>query len=254
MAETVHGLLEQARDIACEAGRLTLEWFRSANLAVDHKLDGTEVTAADRAGERLIRERISTAFPHDAILGEEEGGRLVPGRRTWVIDPIDGTRGFARGVPLYSTLLALVDDQGPIVGVIDVPALGMTMAAGRGEGCWLGDHRSRVSDHPRLAGALVNTSGFETFHDTGFAALRDGGSMLRTWGDAFGYLMVASGQAEAMVDPVCSTWDLAPMPVIISEAGGRFTDLDGRESFTSGNGLATNGRMHDEMLTLMRRG
>ncbi len=249
MSSDVEALVDEARDIAQAAGRLTLEWFRRPDLAVDSKIDGTEVTDADRAAERLVRERLAVSHPADAVMGEEEGGEVVAGRRTWVVDPIDGTRGFVRGVPLYSTLLALVDADGPVVGVIDLPALGLTMAAGRGIGCWLGEHRCSVSGHAELHGALVNTSSYETFDDLSFAGLRDHGAMLRTWGDAYGYFLVACGQAEAMIDPICSTWDLAPMPVIIGEAGGTFTDLDGRPSFTSGNGVATNGMIHDDVVT-----
>jgi histidinol-phosphatase len=253
VSSSVEALVEEARDIARAAGRLTLEWFRRADLAVDAKSDGTEVTEADRAAEQLVRDRLSVAHPGDAVFGEEQGGQVEPGRRTWIVDPIDGTRGFVRGVPLYSTLLALVDQDGPLVGVIDLPALGLTMAAGRGVGCWLGEHRCGVNDHPTLDGALVNTSSYETFDDAALLALRDHGAMMRTWGDAYGYFMVACGQAEAMVDPICSTWDLAPMPVILAEAGGLFTDLQGRDSFTSGHGLASNGQVHQEMLSVMGR-
>ncbi|MDG2113474.1 MAG: inositol monophosphatase family protein [Actinomycetota bacterium] len=251
MSTDVESLMAQARDIACAAGQLTLEFFQRSDLAVDAKSDGTEVTDADRGAERLVRERLAAAYPDDAVFGEEEGGAVRPGGRTWIVDPIDGTRGFVRGVPLYSTLLALVDDDGPVVGVIDLPALGLTMAAGRGIGCWLGDHRCRVSDHEGLEGALVNTSSYETFDDHELSRLRSSGAMMRTWGDAYGYFLVASGQAEAMVDPICSTWDLAPMPVILAEAGGRFTDLSDANSFTNGNGLATNGRVHAPMLEVM---
>lgn len=249
----VESLVAEASDIARAAGELTLRFFRRADLTVDAKSDGTEVTEADRGAERLVRERLAAAHPHDAVFGEEEGGAVRVGGRTWIIDPIDGTRGFVRGVPLYATLLALVDDDGPLVGVIELPALGLTMAAGRGVGCWLNDQRCSVNDHAELDGALVNTSSYETFDDDALLGLRRSGAMMRTWGDAYGYFLVASGQAEVMVDPICSTWDLAPMPVILDEAGGRFTDLGGYASFTNGHGLATNGRLHEPMLGVMGR-
>ena len=251
VSSAIESLVEEARDIARDAGRLTLQWFRQRDLAVEAKSDGTEVTAADRAAERLVRERLAAAYPADAILGEEEGGEVSATGRTWVVDPIDGTRGFVRGVPLYATLLALVDGDGPLVGVIDLPALGLTLAAGRGTGCWLDDHRCTVSTHGALSGALVNTSSYETFEDEALLGLRGSGAMMRTWGDAYGYFLVACGEAEVMVDPICSTWDLAPMPVILSEAGGTFTDLDGRSQFTSGHGLATNGLLHEVMLDVV---
>ena len=247
-------LLAAARDIAAEAGALTLRWFGRRDLGVTWKRDGTEVTEADRAAERLARQRIAERFPDDAIFGEEEGGAIRAAGRTWVIDPIDGTRGFVRGVPLYATLVALVDAHGPLVGVIDLPALGLTLAAGRGIGCWLDGHRCSVSDHPGLDGALVNTSDYSTFEPSQFGALHSGGAMMRTWGDAYGYFLVATGQAEAMIDPLCETWDLAPMPVILSEAGGVFTDVAGQPEYRNRSGVATNGRMHEAVVAAMRRG
>ena len=244
-------LVGAAREIAADAGALTLRWFGRRDLGVTWKRDGTEVTEADRAAERLVRDRIGEQFPDDAIFGEEEGGAIRPEGRTWIVDPIDGTRGFVRGVPLYATLVALVDPHGPLVGVIDLPVLGQTLAAGRGTGCWLDDHRCSVSHHAELSGALVNTSDYNTFEPTQFEALRSRGAMMRTWGDAYGYFLVATGQAEAMIDPVCETWDLAPMPVIMSEAGGIFTDVEGRPEYRNRNGIATNGVIHDEVVDAM---
>ncbi len=245
-------LVAVARDIATAAGRLTLRWFGQRDLGVTWKPDGTEVTEADRAAERLAREQIAQRFENDAIFGEEEGGVIRRDGRTWIIDPIDGTRGFVRGVPLYATLLALVDEHGPLVGIIDLPAMGLTLAAGRGTGCWLGDHRCRVSDSAELDGALVNTSSFETFDSEQFEALRAAGAMMRTWGDAYGYFLVATGHAEAMIDPICEVWDLAPMPVIMAEAGGTFTDVGGRPDYRNRNGIATNGVLHSAVIDAMR--
>ena len=244
-------LVAAARDIARAAGKLTLRWFGRRDLGVAWKRDGTEVTEADRAAERLVRDRIGEQFPDDAIFGEEEGGSIRPEGRTWIVDPIDGTRGFVRGVPLYATLVALVDSHGPLVGVIDLPALGHTLAAGRGTGCWFGDRRCSVSDHPDLSGALVNTSDYNTFEPSQCAALRSAGAMMRTWGDAYGYFLVATGQADAMIDPVCETWDLAPMPVILAEAGGVFTDIAGRPDYTNRSGIASNGRLHRHVVAAM---
>ena len=245
-------LVAAARDIATAAGSLTLRWFGRRDLGVTWKRDGTEVTEADRAAERLVRERIGEQFPDDAIFGEEEGGAIRPDGRTWIVDPIDGTRGFVRGVPLYATLVALVDPYGPLVGVINLPALNQTLVAGRGTGCWLGDHRCTVSDHPDLRGALVNSSDYNTFEPSQFGALRSAGAMMRTWGDAYGYFLVATGQAEAMIDPVCETWDLAPMPVIMSEAGGRFSDVAGQPDYRNRNGIASNGVIHDDVVAAMQ--
>ena len=245
-------LVAAAREIATAAGSLTLRWFGRRDLGVTWKRDGTEVTEADQAAERLVRERIGEQFPDDAIFGEEQGGSIRPDGRTWIVDPIDGTRGFVRGVPLYATLVALVDPYGPLVGVIDLPVLNQTLVAGRGTGCWLGDHRCSVSDHPNLSGALVNTSDYNTFEPSQFEALRSAGAMMRTWGDAYGYFLVATGQAEAMIDPVCETWDLAPMPVIMSEAGGAFTDISGHPEFRNRNGIASNGQLHASLVAAMQ--
>ncbi|WP_428119957.1 inositol monophosphatase family protein [Candidatus Poriferisodalis sp.] len=247
----VESLISVARDIATLAGQLTLRWFGQRDLGVTWKPDGTEVTEADRAAERRAREEITQRFPHDAIFGEEEGGVIRRDGRTWIIDPIDGTRGFVRGVPLYATLLALVDEHGPLVGVIDLPAMGLTLAAGRDAGCWLGDHRCSVSERTALDGAVVNTSSFETFDSEQFEALRAAGAMMRTWGDAYGYFLVATGHAEAMIDPICEVWDLAPMPVIIAEAGGIFTDMSGRPDYRNRNGIATNGALHSAVIDAM---
>ncbi len=251
---SIEALMEEAREIAEAAGALTLKWYQKNDLAVNYKVDGSEVTEADRAAETLIREELLRRHPDDAVLGEEHGGSFSAAHRTWVIDPIDGTRGFVKGVPLYSTLLALVDEEGPLVGVIHLPVLGLTMVAGRGEGCWLDNHRCWVSSHSVLDKALVNTSSYETFTEKNFARLKKTGALMRTWGDGYGYFLVASGRAEAMVDPVCSVWDLAPIPIIIEEAGGKFSNLLGESALKldqktdSLNGLATNGLVHKELL------
>lgn len=255
------GLLEFAIDVARRAGDLTLEHFNDPTLKVDAKSDGTEVTEADRAAEQLVRDLIAERYPDDAVFGEEQGGPQ-PGsgqagstqagsehpRRTWIVDPIDGTRGFVRGVPLYATLLALIEDERALLGIIHLPALKVTLAAGAGAGCWLGQHRTSVTDHATLHGALVNTSDFNTFGAHQFDALKSAGAMLRTWGDAYGYFLVATGNAEAMIDPVCETWDLAPMGVILAEAGGTFTDFAATPSFRSRCGVASNGRIHAALL------
>ena len=247
-------LLDEAIDIATAGGAFTLPYFRSADLVVDGKADGTEVTAADRGAESLIRDRIVAAFPNDSVLGEEHGTIDRDSGRTWIIDPIDGTFGFVRGVPFYATLLALVDGDGPLLGVIHLPALGQTIAAARGEGCFADGSRCQVAGRSTVAGALINSSDWNATSEAQFGALLGADAHMRTWGDAYGYAMVARGEAEAMIDPICSAWDLAPMPVIISEAGGTFTALDGSPRFDAGHGVATNGAIHAELLDLLSPG
>jgi histidinol phosphatase-like enzyme (inositol monophosphatase family) len=250
---TSQALLDEAVALAREAGRITLEWFRSVDLAVDDKSDGTPVTAADRAAERFVRERLTETHPDDAIVGEEEPDAAGTSGRRWIVDPIDGTKAFTHGVPLYSTLLAYEDEHGPAIGVIDLPALGETVYAGRGLGCFCNGTPARVNDRDRVRGSYLMTSGFDGWTDDAFAAVRASGMFMRTWGDGYGYALVATGRAEAMVDQLAAVWDIAPMPVIIGEAGGTFTDFAGDERVDGGSGLATNGRLHRGVLELVRR-
>ena len=249
----VQSLLDEAVTLARDAGRLTLEWFRSPDLAVDDKQDGSPVTAADRAAERFVRERLAAAHPHDTIVGEEEADFEGSSGRRWIIDPIDGTKAFTHGVPLYATLVAFEDEHGPALGVIELPALGETIYAGRGLGCFCNGTPARVSDRDSIRGSYLTTSGFDYWAEKALAAVRASGMFMRTWGDGYGYALVATGRVEAMVDPVAAAWDVAAMPVIIGEAGGKFTDFAGVTRLDGGSGLATNGRLHDEVLELVRR-
>ena len=243
--------LDRAVAIARAAGDLTLRWFRSPDLDVERKGDGTPVTAADRAAERHVREQLAVDFPDDGILGEEEGPVASRSGRRWVLDPIDGTKAFTCGVPLYSTLLALEDEHGIAVGVVHLPALGETVWAGRGLGCWSDRGPARVSDHPSLEGAYVRSSSFSHWAPGRVAALDAAGAILRTWGDGYGYALVATGRAAAMVDPIVEPYDVGPMPVLLAEAGGRFTDLAGASTIEGGSGLGSNGAVHDELLALL---
>lgn len=245
-------LLDEAVALARQAGDLTLRWFRSRELAVDRKGDGTPVTDADRAAERLLREELARRHPDDAVVGEEEAPTPGTSGRTWIVDPIDGTKAFTRGVPLYCTLLAVEDGEGPAIGVIHLPGLGETVYAGRGLGCFDNGERVSVSTVDRLARAYVSSSAFDHWDPAALARLRAERVSTRTWGDGYGYALVATGRIEAMVDPVAARWDLAPMPVILHEAGGRFSTLDGSGDPAGGSGLASNGVLHDELLALLR--
>jgi histidinol-phosphatase len=244
--------LDTAVALLRAAGDRTLRWFRSDDLTVERKDDGTPVTAADKDAERFLRERLSEAFPGDGVLGEEESPTAGTSGRRWIIDPIDGTKAFTCGVPLYSNLLALEDEHGIAVGVVNLPALGETVWAGRGLGCWSERGPARVSDHASLAGAYVMSSSFSHWPPGTVTAVEAAGAVLRTWGDGYGYALVATGRAAAMVDPTVAPYDIGPMPVLLSEAGGRFTDLDGEVSIEHGSGLATNGHVHDELLSVLR--
>ncbi|MEI7622992.1 MAG: inositol monophosphatase family protein [Actinomycetes bacterium] len=248
-------MLANAVDILRAAGTFTLQWFGNPSLDVLTKSDGTPVTEADRGAERLIRERLSALHPEDSVLGEELDDYIGSSSRTWIVDPIDGTKAFTRGVPLYSNLLAVVDDYGPLIGVINLPALSTTVYAGRGLGCFRDGRPVRVSDRSTPSACVLSTSGFGTWEESSLLGVKRAGFELRTWGDGYGYAMVACGALDAMVDPQVSLWDIAPMPVIFAEAGGRFTGTDGNDvSLVPGSnvsGVATNGVVHDAVIAAL---
>ncbi|HEX5725227.1 MAG TPA: inositol monophosphatase family protein [Longimicrobiaceae bacterium] len=251
-------LMDFAARTAIGAGEITLRHFGRA--AVRHKDDGSEVTEGDLAAEAFIRATVRERFPDDGVLGEEEGE--VPSRsgRRWIADPIDGTRSFAAGVPLYAVLLTLEVDGVPSLGCLHLPPMGETLVAAVGAGAWLDGRPARVSACDALAEARVVTSGLEYWRDAATGAERAGFERLvratrfaRTWGDAFGYLMVATGRAEILADPVSGAyWDYAPMLVIMAEAGGRYTQLDGSPVRGPCTTLATNGRLHDAVVACFR--
>jgi histidinol phosphatase-like enzyme (inositol monophosphatase family) len=245
-------LLDDVVAIAREAGESTLRWFRADDLAVERKADGTPVTAADRAAEALVRRRIAEGYPDDGVVGEEEAPTPGTSGRRWIVDPIDGTKAFTRGVPLYTTLLAVEDAHGVAAGAIVVPALGEAVWAGRGLGCWHDGRPCRVSTTASFDEAYLTASSYSHWPEDMLLAVRRSGMETRTWGDGYGYLLVATGRMDVMVDPVVEPYDVAAMPVVLAEAGGRFTDLAGRDRFDGGSGVATNGVLHDDVLALLR--
>lgn len=244
-------LLDEAVALLREAGTMTLQWFGSSGLTVDRKGDGTPVTEADKAAERFLRTEIHRRHPDDSIIGEEEATHHGSSGRTWIIDPIDGTKAFTHGVALYCNLLAVHDERGAAIGVINLPALGETVYAGRGLGCYFNDEPAHVSDHEGLAGAHISTTSLSNWRDDQLRRVRRKDAVLRTWGDGYGYALVATGRIDAMVDVEVNLWDVAPMPVILHEAGGLFTNFSGTEDPAGGSGIATNGRIHDELLATL---
>ena len=243
--------MDEAVSLARLAGELTLSYFRNRDLRVDEKGDGTPVTDADRGAEALLRKELARRHPGDGVLGEEEAEKPSQTGRRWIIDPLDGTRAFTRGIPLYVNLLALEDEHGIAIGVINIPALGETVYAGRGLGCFSNGTRVGVSHTAELAGAYLSASGFEHWDESVLLRVKRAGLRLRTWGDGYGYALVATGRIDAMVDPEVALYDVAPMPVILAEAGGRFSDWSGRLDPAGGSGLATNGAIHDAVLALL---
>ena len=253
-------LLEVAVAFAREAGDVTLRHFGGV-LAAEAKSDGTPVTRADREAETLLRTRIRAAYPDHSILGEEFGLEEGGGPVRWILDPIDGTRSFMRGVPLYAVLIGIEVEGTPAVGVAHFPALSETVAAAQGVGCrwWRSGEETpvpaRVSRADSLSDALALTTDSNRVYDSttgpGWKALSKAVAVTRGWGDAYGHILVATGRADVMVDPVLSTWDAAPLLPIVREAGGRFTDLAGNETIHGGSGVSTNGRLHREVLRVL---
>lgn len=246
-----------AVDAARAAGRITLESFGPAQ-RFETKPDGSPVTDADRRAEALLRERIVARCPRDGILGEEFGvGEGRSGRR-WTVDPIDGTASFVHGVPLYGVLVGLLDGDEAVLGVIHLPALDETVAAARDCGClwWRGGQDpapARVRSTERLESALVLCTDFSRLDEPGdaFERLAARAGRLRTWGDCYGHALVATGRADAMIDPRMSPWDSVPLLPIVEEAGGRFTTLAGERRPAGGSAVSTNGPLHQVLLDLL---
>jgi histidinol phosphatase-like enzyme (inositol monophosphatase family) len=250
-AKEMESLLAFAVDVAREAGEVTLKYFRSS-LVPERKADGSFVTEADRRAERLIRARLEESFPEDALLGEEEGARTGSSGRQWIIDPLDGTYSFVHGVPLYGVLIGMEAWGEHALGVVNLPALGEMVYAGRGLGCFWNGARVGVSSTARLEEALLLSTDFGTCERYGFgraaAALERRVAARRTWGDCYGHVLVATGRADVMLDPVMNVWDCAPLLPILEEAGGTFTDWRGQATIRGGNAISTNGALFDEVL------
>lgn len=254
--------LELAIDAARRAGELTLRHFNQPDLNVERKRDGTPVTVADREAEESIRRRIIAAFPGDAILGEEMPDRLGDSGYRWILDPIDGTKSFIHGVPLYGTMVGVEHDNQCVIGVVVLPALDEYVYAARGQGTWWlrrGDtqpRRASVSQVDHLAEATFCITSVSEFVHTGrlsaYDELRGQCRLTRGWGDCFGYVLIATGRAELMIEPELNLWDMAALQPILEEAGGTFTDWEGKPTIHSGEGVGTNGRLRDQVLAVTR--
>ncbi|MFP5354556.1 MAG: inositol monophosphatase family protein [Gemmatimonadota bacterium] len=243
-------LLEAVAEVASVAGRVALRYFKSG-LAVDTKGDGSPVTVADRTAEEAARAWIAERFPGDAVLGEEYGASGDAGRRRWFIDPIDGTKTFVRGVPLWGSMIAVAQEDEVLAGAIYCPAVDELVAAAVGCGCWLNGARCYVSSvsSVEVATILVTDARFpyNPHRSAKWNALGARVAVSRTWGDCYGYVQVATGRAELMVDDKLSPWDAASLIPIIREAGGVYTDWRGGGAVDSGDGVATNATLAREL-------
>ncbi len=244
-------LLQFAVEIARGAGEITLQYYRKRP-ETSTKSDGSYVTIADREAESYLRKQIAARFPDDAVLGEEEGESTGRSGRRWIVDPIDGTFAFVHGVPFYGVLIALEIEGELKVGVVNIPALGEIVSAAKGVGCFLNGEPARVSETRELKDALVLCTDFAACARFGFGPaaerLQADAKTSRTWGDCYGYVLVATGRADVMLDPVMNLWDCAPLLPIMEEAGGTFTDWCGERTASGGNAIATNGLLFEEVM------
>jgi histidinol-phosphatase len=252
--------LALAHVLADTADAIAMARFKARDLVVTEKPDTTPVTDADTAVEKALRATLSRTRPRDAVLGEEYGSTLAaagPSQRQWVIDPIDATKNFLRGVPIWATLIALMDGNEPVVGLVSAPALNRRWWAAKNLGAYTGRHQAaatpiQVSKVRRLADASFCYSELVGWEQAGrLDAILD---IIRTswrsraYGDFYGYMLVAEGAVDVMVEPELSLWDLAALIPIVTEAGGTFTDLTGRPGPGGGSAVATNGKLHDEII------
>jgi histidinol-phosphatase len=249
------GLRDAALEIVEETDAVALSHFRHG-VAAATKADGSPVTVADREVESLLRRRLRAAFPEHAVLGEEQGGAIDPAAPTWVLDPIDATKNFLRGLPIWATLLALVVDGQPVLGVASAPAMGERWEAARGLGARRNGERVNVSAVADLAQAHVLHGGLDWFRQTPggwelLGRLADRAWRTRGFGDFWMHLLVAGGMADAAVERDVKPWDIAAPGCIVAEAGGLMTAWDGGSALASGEALTTNAHLHDELLRLL---
>lgn len=254
--DELNKILSFAVDIAREAGEITLKHFRNLN-HVDRKADGSVVTIADREAEKFLRDSIESKFPDDAILGEEYGEKDGTSGRRWVLDPIDGTYSFVHGVPFYGVLIGVEEENEPCVGVINIPASNEIVYAAKGLGCCFNDQPTKVSNVDSIDDVLLLTTDFDLCEQFGFGnvvnELRKRVDKSRTWGDCYGHVLVATGRAEIMLDPVMNIWDCAALLPIVEEAGGTFTDWKGERTINGGNAISTNGKFLDAVMKMIEQ-
>src|SRR5712692_2821012 len=249
--------MEFAVEIAGHAGAITYRHFKGSFVA-ERKADNSFVTVADREAEKYLRASIEKAFPDDAILGEEEGEKPGRSNRRWILDPVDGTYSFVHGVPLYGVLIGLEVDDEEVLGVVSLPALDELVYAARGIGCFWNDVPARASSTESLCDALLLATDFGACEQYGFGqaaeSLQRQVHARRTWGDAYGHVLVATGRADIMLDPIMNVWDCAALLPILEEAGGTFRDWQGQRTIHGGNAISTNGALFEPVMAAIKEG
>lgn len=250
-------LLEAAIDAAHSAGKKTLPHFRARDYDVEYKENRSPVTVADRNAEEEIARIVRRRFPDHGILGEEFGSREGTAPVRWIVDPIDGTKSFVQGVPLYGTLVGIEVEGQVAVGAVYMPALDETYYAATGLGAFCNGRRMKVSDTSDLSEAVILCTDERRLRNDpakgpGYVELCGRTRFQRTWGDCYGHMLVASGRAEAMFDPGMEIWDCAALKVIVEEAGGVFTDWSGAPTIDGGSAISTNAALRDEIMDVLR--
>lgn len=249
--------LSFAEGLADRAAEIGMGLFLGDGLLVRHKADRTVVTQADTSIEAMVREQVAAAFPDDHVLGEEQGGSPDAADRVWIVDPIDATANYARGIPIWATLIALQVRGELVLGIVSAPALYERYAAARGTGASMNGRPIKVSEISDISDAQIFYSGMKTWLADPGPADGIGGAVFRLLGDSarsrgfgdfWGHSLVARGAGEAMIEPELNIWDYAALQVVIEEAGGRVTQLDGSPTRDGGSVLSTNGSLHDELL------
>lgn len=253
MKISLQELQSAAVEFAEEGGKSTLKYYKKS-FDLEFKSDDTPVTNADRNAEKVIREKINKYYPGHGIIGEEFGTENEDADVVWVLDPIDGTQSFIHGIPFYTTLIGVLVEGQPEVGVIYAPALDEMVAAATGLGCTLNGSEIEVRECKDLSKATFLSTDVTNYEEHGFQkpleSLLKSTRIHRTWGDAYGHMMVASGRADIMIDPILSIWDAAALLPVVSEAGGSFTDVYGAKTIETGNAITTNKTLAKKIIQL----
>ena len=254
METSIKSGMEFSVDVAWQAGKIVMRYF-GTGVSPDWKTDNSPVTIADREAEEIIRKLIVKSFPEDGIVGEEFGNKTSNSGFTWLIDPIDGTKSFVQGVPLFGVLIAREGPNGVDIGCVYLPALDEMVWAGRGHGCWWNGRRARVSDVGELKDSCICFTSPVNFAKNSrkdeWDSLTKASRLVRGWGDCYGHILVATGRAEASFDPIMNPWDCGPLLPIMEEAQGTFTNWNGEATIHGKDAFSTNGFVFDEVMSLV---